>query len=417
MSLQRDSDPFDRITSVLEAYFKAGAFGGAAAGVYRGGGYLYASGVGTRDLAHNLPVETDTIYRIASLSKPITSVAAMMLYQEGRFALDESIDSWAPEFRDMKVLRSANGPIDDCEPAVRPISFEDLLTHRSGIVYSDLWTGPICTAYVESVGPQIDNERSPDEWIAALAALPLVDQPGALFYYGHSTDLLGIVIARMEGKSLGRVLKDRIFGPLQMHDTGFVVPNEKRDRQAGLHGFDSAGHLVTLTTVPGEHALRERPANFTFESGGQGLWSTLDDFVRFARLFSEGGTVDGVNLLHPEIVELMCSNCLTPIQRAESKLFGMRPFASGHGFGLGVAVVMEPESADTLRCGGDAGSVGWPGAYGSWWQADPNDRSVMAFLTHNMANPDQLLQGMGLAAWEAIAEFQGIASGLLRLGR
>jgi CubicO group peptidase (beta-lactamase class C family) len=167
---------------------------------------------------------------------------------------------------------------------------------------------------------------------------------------------------------------------------------------------------MPLAIAPGGATVPERPESMAFESGGQGLWSTLDDYLSFARLFVEGGTVDGVTLLSPETLALMTSNQLTADQRARSTLLGMRLFAEGHGFGLGVAVVLEPEKAAPMRCGGGRGSVGWPGAYGGWWQADPNDRSVLIFLTHNMVELRQLAQGVGLDAFLAISQFQALGS-------
>ena len=309
----------------------------------------------------------------------------------------------------MRVLRSPNGSLDDTDPAQRPITFEDLLTH-SGLTYGDFQTGPIAKAYAEALGGDIDTEVTPDAWIAGLANLPLIDQPGAAFHYGRSTDLLGLLIARIEGAPLGDVFQRRIFGPLGMADTGFTVPPAKRHRRVRVYGFDDAGGLTKLPAVPGGAALPERPAGMAYESGGQGLWSTLDDYLSFARMFIGRGAVDGVRLLRPETLALMTSNRLTDSQRAKSEMLGMPMFAEGHGFGMGVAVVLEPEHAPSIPCGGGTGAVGWPGAYGGWWRADPNDNSVMIFLTHNMVRLDQLAKGIGLGVYGAIEEFQKLAA-------
>jgi len=247
---------------------------------------------------------------------------------------------------------------------------------------------------------------SPDDWIAGLAALPLIDQPGSGFHYGHSTDLLGLLIARMEDAPLGDVFKRRLFDPLGMRDTGFNVPLEKRDRRAGMYGFDEAGRLTRRLTATGGSTLPERPEDMTYVSGGGGLWSTLDDYLAFARMFIGAGSVDGVRLLQPETLALMTSNHLTESQRASSSLLSM-----GHGFGMGVAVVLDPEKVDAMPCGGGVGSVGWPGAWGGWWQADPNDNSVMIFLAHNMVELDQFFQ-VGFEVFDAIAQFQALASAL-----
>ena len=311
---------------------------------------------------------------------------------------------------DLRVLRDPNGPLDQTDVAARPITFGDLLTHRSGLTYGEFRRGPIARASGEPLGGTIDNALGPDEWIARLATLPLIDQPGAGFHYGLSTDLLGFLIARLEGVSLGAVLERRIFRPLGMRDTGFVVPREKRTRRAGPCGFDAEGRLTALTTVPGGHALAERPDDMTFESGGQGLWSTLDDYLPFARIFLGSGEVDGVRLLRPETCAMMASNQLTSDQRRTARLLGRPLFAAGHGYGMGVAVVMEPDKADPLTCRGGVGTVGWAGAYGTWWQADPTDNSVLIFLTQNMPELQQMASGIGLGAWSAIATFHELAS-------
>ena len=148
----------------------------------------------------------------------------------------------------------------------------------------------------------------------------------------------------------------------------------------------------------------------TFESGGQGLWSTLDDYLAFARIFLGSGEVDGVRLLRPETCAMMASNQLTSDQRRTARMLGMPVFAAGHGYGMGVAVVTEPDKADPLSCRGGVGTVGWPGAYGGWWQADPTDNAVLIFLTHNMLELQQMASGIGLGAWSAIAKFHELAS-------
>ena len=194
-----------------------------------------------------------------------------------------------------------------------------------------------------------------------------------------------------------------------MRDTGFTVPREKRDRCAGLCGFDSEGRLTALVDAPGRHARGHRPDGMTFEAGGGGLWSTLDDYLAFARMLIADGRT-GADLLRPETRAMMLSNQLTADERATTRLLGRPVFAAGHGFGMGVAVVMEPENADPLQCRGGIGTIGWPGAYGSWWQADPTDGSVLIFLAHNMVDLHQMARGIGLGVWSAIATFHEIAS-------
>jgi CubicO group peptidase (beta-lactamase class C family) len=395
-----------RIQKVLQGAVDGGELAGATAAVWRDG-KIETVCAGWRDMEAQLPIESDTIFRIASMTKPITSLAALMLIDEGKIALHDPISRYAPEFSEMRVLKSPDAPLDDTENCAQPITFEHLLTHRSGLTYGGFHRGPIARAY-EALGGDIDSDVAPDDWIRRLANLPLIDQPGNAMHYGRSTDLLGFLIARIEGSSLGAVLEQRIFGPLGMKDTGFVVPPEKGHRRAAAYGFDEMGQLTKRTTwgaTWGQVVVSERPRDMAYESGGQGLWSTAGDYLKFARVFLGDGAVDGVRLLRPEMLSMMMTNQLTDAQRAHFRLLGQRTFAVGRGFGLGVSVVLETDSADFMRRG-SIGTVSWPGAYGGWWQADPKQRSVFVFLAHNMVDLAQMARGIGFGVWAAIEEFQ-----------
>ena len=390
----------------LKKAVEAGWLAGAAGAVWVHGKTETVC-AGWRDMEASLPVERDTIFRIASMTKPITSVAALMLVDEGRIALDEPIVRYAPEFAQMRVLRSPEGPLDETEKASRAITFNDLLTHRAGFTYADFHRGPIARAYREALGNDIDSDVNPNDWIARLARLPLIGQPGSAMYYGCAADLLGFLIARIDGASLGTVLERRIFDPLGMKDTGFIVPREKRARRAVAYGFDDEGKLTKQAIRSGVF-VAERPDEMAYESGGAGLWSTVGDYLKFARLFLGDGEVEGVRLLRPETLAKMMTNQLTGDQRARSMLLGQRSFASGRGFGLGVSVVMETNPADFMQRG-NPGTVSWPGAFGGWWQADRMADSVFVFLAHNMVDLPQMAKGIGLGVWAAIDEFQRAA--------
>lgn len=400
----------DAITEATNSFVQQGMIAGAATLVWRDG-VVHAAGVGLRDIAAGLPVERDTIFRIASMTKPITATAALMLYDEGLLALDDPITRWAPEFADMRVLRSPEGALDDTVAADRPITLLDLLTHRSGITIGGFHTGPIAGAYSDAFGMDIDSPLTPDDWIAALARLPLIDQPGANFHYGFSSELLGLIIARIAGQNLGDLLAERIYRPLGMTDTGFIVPPEKHGRRAKMYGFDADGRLEHRPVHPPEGSafLAERPASLTFESGGAGLWSTVDDYLKFARMFVGDGAVDGVRLLKVGTVRRMTTNHLTPEQVQDATMLGL-PVFSGQGFGLGVAVVLDPDRADVQRGKGGVGTVAWPGAYGGWWQADPTEGSVMIFLAQNALDFDKASMGIGLGVYGAISQFHALGS-------
>lgn len=397
--------PSAAVQSQIDLLVATGQMAGAVTLAWRSG-RASARVYGWRDVERRAPMRRDTIFRIGSLTKPVTAVAALMLHEEGRFDLDDPVSDWAPEFAEMLVLRHAEGPLDDTTRAERAITFGDLLTHRAGFTYGGFHSGPLRSAYRAALGADLDSHLSPDEWIAALAGLPLIDQPGRRFHYGVSTDLLGFLIARMEAAPLEAVLRRRIFDPLGMADTGFVVPDAKRPRIAVMYGFDEEGHLQARDGHPPEEPafLPRRPDGMTFSSGGAGLWSTADDYLTFARLFVQGGAVNGVRILEAGALRRMTANVLTPEQVSEATLLGLPAF-SGQGFGLGLAVVLDPDRADVLRCKGGIGTVGWPGAYGGWWQADPTDGSVMVFLAHNALDFDKAARGVGLGVYSAIAEF------------
>ncbi len=343
----------------------SGQLAGAATLVWKNGA-ARTTCFGWRDIERKLPVERDTIFRIASMSKPITSVAALVLVDDGRIALNEPLLVMRQSSRGCGVLRSPDGPLDKTDPAERLITFEDLLTHRAGLTYGGVQRGPISQAYREALGGDIDSNVAPEEWIKRLSQLPLIHQPGAIMSYSRATDLLGLLIARIEGEPLKAVLERRIFDPLGMKDTGFLVPAEKRDRRSAAYGFNDEGQLIKRTTWGGV-VVEERPVEMTYESGGQGLWSTVDDYLRFARLFLGDGSVDGVRLLRSETLARMMTNQLTEAQRASFVLLGQKPFATGRGFGFGVSVVLQSDANDMMRRAG-VGTVGWPGAYGGFWQ-------------------------------------------------
>jgi len=376
--------------------------GGINCILWQDGEILFQECEGYKNLETKELLTVDTIFRIASMTKPITSVLAMMLYEEKKLALNDPVTKWFPQFGNMKVLKSQP---EEYEDANKDITILDLLTHRAGFTYSGLQTGKLKADYLEALGGDIDTELTIEQWVNRLASLPLVSQPGEIFNYGKSTDLLGIIISTIEGKSLGKVMDEKIFNPLSMTDTFFDVPNNKQNRCASNFGFDESGNIVNIESVPSKMAFNERPNGLEFEAGSGGLWSTMEDYLKFARIFVENGSSHGIQILKKETKDLICTNHLTPAQRQHSKLFGTRLFKDNFGFGLGVAVVMTDSPYLSIPCTGSIGSVGWPGAYGGWWSADPVKNSVAIFLTHSMTEPSQLAQGIGFELYEAIDVF------------
>jgi CubicO group peptidase (beta-lactamase class C family) len=363
--------------------------GGVNCIIWKDGEIVYQESEGYKNLETFELMTADTIFRIASMTKPITSVLAMKLYEEKKLNLHDSITKWFPQFKNMKVLKNKSGEYED---ANRTITILDLLTHRSGFTYNGF------------LGGDIDSELTNEQWISELAGLPLANQPGEIFNYGRSTDLLGILISTIEEKPLSKVMDEKIFDPLEMSDTFFNVPNHKKNRCASNVGYDESGNIIHLETVPAKMAFKERPRNLEFESGGQGLWSTTGDYLKFAKLFVENGSSNSIRILKQETIELMRTNQLTALQREHSKLLGSSIFREHYGFGLGLAVVLKENNA-SMPCAGSIGSVGWAGAYGGWWSADPVKKIISIFLTHNMTELKQLAQGIGFELYEAIDIF------------
>ena len=362
------------IPATLEAVVAKGALSGFVTLVWQGGEIVQLDTVGKRNLATDQPMERGTIFRIASMTKPVTSTLALMAMEEGKLRLDDPITKWLPEFADMQVLNAPDAALTDTHKASRAITVEDLLTHRSGLAYGFSAQGALARAYDEQLDPPFARSLTSKVWLERKAALPMVYDPGEHMHYSQSTDVLGFLLARLEGKTLGALLKERIFDPLGMADTAFYVSPAKQDRAARL--YTRPGGTGALTEVP----LPIPDAPPPFEGGGEGLYSTVDDYLKFARMLLGSGAVDGVRLLKPETVDLMASNHLTPAQRAESFL-GL-PYWESMGFGLGLSVIMEPEKHGAMGAGGK-GSFGWPGAFGTWWQADPVNDMILIYLIQN----------------------------------
>ena len=397
-------DELAKIGPTLKGVVDSGVLSGAVTLLWRNGEIADVTCVGLRDIENQLPMQRDTIFRIASMTKPVTSVAALMLMEEGRLKLDDPITKWAPEFADMKVLKDAQGPLDDVYDAPRDATIDDLMTHRAGLAYGFTSIGPIAYAHQNALGDVLNSGHDPDAWMKALGGLPLSYPPGERFHYSHATDVLGFIVGRIAGMPFREFLMQRILGPLGMADTDFYTPPEKRDRAAVVYRFNEEAN--TLKPVP--FAVYDTPPAFT--GGGGGLVSTADDYLTFARMLLGKGEVDGVRLLKTETVELMTTNRLTDEQRA-IPFMGI-PFWGGQGFGLGLSVILDAEKQAWMGVGTN-GAFGWPGAFGTWWRADPAENMVMIYLVQNSMplEPEsaaQLATGQRMAAQAALPMFQGI---------
>ena len=377
-------------TSIREA-IDAGLLAGAVTLVWQAGKVLQVNTLGHRDVEARLPMQRDTIFRIASMTKPVTVAAAMALAEEGKFALADPVTAWLPELSNMRVLREPRGALDQTVPARRPITFDDLMTHRSGMAYVFSVLGPLASAY-----GKISQRQDQDRWLAEVAALPLAHQPGERLTYSHSTDVLGIALSRIEGKPLSQVLSERVFEPLGMTDTGFSIDAAGRRRAATMYKLTAENTLTH--DVMGPPPITDPP----FCAGGAGLFSTVDDYLVFARMLLGGGTVDGVRVLSEESVRTMRTDRLTPEQKQYPFLGA--PFWVGRGFGLNLSVVTDPAKSRQLFGPGGLGTFSWPGAYGTWWQADPSADLILIYLIQNF--PDLGVDAAAIAGNTSLAKLQ-----------
>ena len=331
---------------------------------------------GRRDIEADLPVEEDTLWRIYSMTKPITSVAAMMLYEEGHFELKDPVSRWLPEFADMRVFRGGAMAKVVTEPAAEPIAMWQLLTHTSGLTYGFHNAHPVDALYREAgfewgTPPGLDLAACCGEW----SRLPLLFQPGTEWNYGVSTDVLGRVVEVISGQTLEEFLTARVLGPLGMVATGFHAPEADRGRLAALYTPDP--ETGRATPSPMSVAATRSPDCL---SGGGGLVSTAADYLRFTRMLLGGGELDGVRLLSPRTIRLMASNHLPG--HADLEAFGRPLFAEttfdGVGFGLGFSVVEDPVAA---RYPSSRGEFAWGGAASTAFWVDPAERMVVIFFT------------------------------------
>jgi CubicO group peptidase (beta-lactamase class C family) len=349
----------------------AGLLAGAVTVVWQRGEVLQLNEIGYRDVDAGLPMQRDTLFRIASMTKPVTVAAVMSLVDEGKLALKDPITRWAPELAGVQVLDHPHGPLDRTHPARRAILIEDLLTHTSGLAYGFSVSGPISKAYI-----RLPFNQGPDVWLTELAKLPLAHQPGDRVTYSHSIDLLGVIASRVEGKPFYQVLDERILGPAGMPDTGFFVSVEARRRAATMYRLTEE-HVLQHDVMGPPHI---KPPSFC--NAGGGLWSTADDYLRFVRMVLGGGTIDGVRVLSAESARLMRTDRLTDEQKRHNFLGA--PYWVGRGFGLNLSVVIDPAKSAPLFGPGGLGTFSWPGAYGTWWQADPSADLILLYLIQNL---------------------------------
>jgi CubicO group peptidase (beta-lactamase class C family) len=367
---------FDRLEDHLkQRYIEAGRFPGTQLLVYRRGKIVHSAVQGFADLERKTPVRDDTIFRIYSMTKPITSVAFMMLFEEGRIALDEPVHKYIPEWKNLGVFQAGTAPAFLTKPPSRPMLIVDLLRHTSGLTYGFQQRSNVDAAYREMKIGGVEKAGTLQSMIEDLGKIPLEFSPGEAWNYSVSTDVIGYLVGKISGKPLEQFLKERIFNPLGMNDTGFFVPAEKAHRFAACYSAEKGG--LTLQDDPTRSSFLSPPS---FISGGGGLCSTAADYLTFCRALLNGGELGGVRLIGPKTLALMTSNHLPggrDLPEMSRSLFSEASY-NGIGFGLGFSVTMNP--AQTL-IPGSAGEYAWGGAATTSFWIDPAEELIAIFMT------------------------------------
>jgi CubicO group peptidase (beta-lactamase class C family) len=367
-----------RLDDGMQALIDSKQLAGIVTMVARHGRIVHQKAYGVQDIASGRPMQKDSIFRIYSMTKPITGVAMMILYEEGKWKPSDPIAKYIPEFADLKVYagEDADGKLKLEAPAHAP-TVGELMSHTAGFTYGYFGSSPVDKLYQQAQPLQAPSLK---EFIERLAKLPLVYQPGEGWIYSVSVDVQGYLVEKLSGKSLPEFLRERIFTPLGMKDTDFFVPEEKLSRLATIYTTD--GKSPALTAMPRDAAVSKTPG---LPSGGGGLYSTAPDYLRFAQMLLNGGTINGVRILSPSTVQLMRSNHL-PDRLMNGKFgIGYYTMQPGLGFGYDFAVFDDP-----VKFGSTAGrgTYLWDGAAGTWFWIDPaNDLVFVGMIQRMMTAP------------------------------
>ncbi len=387
----------DCLRNSMTGYVERGEVPGMVTLVSRHG-EVHIDAVGVKSLDGPDPVRRDTIFRIASMSKPITAAATMILAEECKLRLGDAVEKWLPELANRKVLKRIDTPLDETVPAHRPITVRDLLTLTMGfgLVFTPTSDYPILkAANGMQIGvappPQHEAKPDPDEWIRRLGTLPLMYQPGERWLYGTGFDVLSVLIARVSGQPLEAFLRERIFEPLGMKDTGFSVPADKLNRLANCYIPNPATRTLELFDGVQDSQWGRPP---TFPSGASGLVSTLDDYLAFVQMMLSQGRYGSVRILSRLSVEAMTTDQLTSGQKSVSSL--LPGFFEKTGWGFGVSMVTRRDEIASVP-----GRYGWDGSLGTSWFSDPKEDLVGILLTQRVL-PLDIYRDFWTLAYQAI---------------
>ncbi len=364
----------DKLDQHYADYVDEGRLKGVVLLLARHGEIVLHTAHGERDGAADLPMEKDTVFRIASMTKPIAGVAMMQLWEEGKWKLDDPVSKYIPEFENLMVKTADGGT----EPQESSMTMRQLMSHQAGFGVSSVYADA--------------DLRSGDlqDMIDKLATLPLETQPGTAWDYGPSVDIQGYIVEKLSGMDLEAYLDTKIFEPLGMTDTGFWIAPEEAERVTAIYQYNVEGELIQLDAGP----RTEKPA---FLSGSGGLMSTAKDYYRFAQALLNGGELDGARILKPETVELMATDVLEAPGRVD--LYG--PSIEGIGFGMDFAIVLDPETANTQQ---GKGSYYWGGYFGTWFWIDPENDLVFVGMIQNNASNTSATPPVKEDAYRLVAE-------------
>ncbi len=388
-----------RMRDVMAGYVERGDPPGLVWLVSRRG-EVHAEAIGMKAVGGADPIRRDTIFRISSMTKPVTAVATMMLVEECKLRLDEPVDRLLPELASRQVLKRLDGPLDETTPANRPITVRDLLTFTMGfgLVFAPPDAYPILRASGElrlgQGAPMPSVPPAPDEWMRNLGTLPLMAQPGERWMSNTGADVLGVLIARAAGQPLETFLRERIFAPLGMKDTSFSVPAEKLNRFGPSYWTNSMTGAREVYDEAEGGQWSKPPA---FPAGAAGLVSTIDDYLAFGQMLLDQGRYSGGRILSRLSVETMTTDQLTPAQKADSLVPG---FWDGHGWGFGLSIITRRDAISSVP-----GRYGWDGGMGTSWYSDPHERMVTLLMTPRMwesADPPNIVRDFWTLAYQAI---------------
>jgi len=375
-----------QLRSGMKELVDQGRLAGAVTMVSRHGKVVEFDASGKRDIAANAPMQKDSIFRIYSMSKPITGVAMMILFEEGKWQLNDPVAKYIPEFAKLKVYSTdANNNVVMKDQA-HPVTMRELMSHSGGFTYGFFSNTAVDKLQIEA--DLLNPNNTLDEFIKRVAKLPLNSQPGSEWHYSISVDIQGYIVQKLSGMPFEEFLEKRIFKPLGMVDTAFYVPKEKLNRFAEFYSYDKDGKLQVVGVKDGlNHDFAAKPA---LSSGGGGLVSTATDYMRFCQMLLNGGQLDGTRILSPLTVELMHTNVLAP---------NVPILAPGAGFGLDFAIYTDPAAAGGYY---GKGSYWWGGAAGTWFWIDPvNDLIVLGMI--------QQAAGTGAAAANGVPDVRGLS--------